>query len=121
MGPYAAPAMTPALSSREFIPAFRPLAATFARLVGGAPGGGALVVRLRGQTVASLAVGTADRDGHREWTPDTLAISFSTTKGVASAIVHRLADRGMVDYDERVATYWPEFGQGGKERVTVRQ
>jgi hypothetical protein len=24
-------------------------------------------------------------------------------------------------YEERVATYWPEFAQAGKERVTVRQ
>ncbi len=29
--------------------------------------------------------------------------------------------RGWLDYDERVITYWPEFGQAGKERVTVRQ
>src|SRR5947209_639188 len=29
--------------------------------------------------------------------------------------------RGWLDYDERVTTYWPEFGQAGKQQVTVRQ
>jgi CubicO group peptidase (beta-lactamase class C family) len=29
--------------------------------------------------------------------------------------------RGWLDYEERVAKYWPEFAQHGKERVTVRQ
>jgi CubicO group peptidase (beta-lactamase class C family) len=35
-------------------------------------------------------------------------------------VIHRLADRGLVEYDEPVASYWPEFAAGGKERVTVR-
>ena len=29
--------------------------------------------------------------------------------------------RRWLDYDERVATYWPEFAQNGKETTTVRQ
>src|SRR5215218_6474810 len=29
--------------------------------------------------------------------------------------------RGLLDHDERVSTYWPEFAQNGKEDVTVRQ
>lgn len=90
------------------------------RLVTRYRGGGALVVKLRGETVVNLCAGHTDRRGTRPWQPDTLSISFSTTKGVASTVLHRLADRGLVDYDEPVATYWPEFGAGGKERVTVR-
>ena len=50
-----------------------------------------------------------------------MAMSFSTTKGVASTVMHRLADRGELDYDERVAHYWPAFGAAGKQQVTVRQ
>jgi CubicO group peptidase (beta-lactamase class C family) len=45
---------------------------------------------------------------------------FSTTKGVASFALHLQAEAGLLDYDEPVATYWPEFGQNGKEGVTVR-
>jgi hypothetical protein len=37
---------------------------------------------------------------------------------MALAIAH---SRGWLDYDERVATYWPEFAQHGKARITVRQ
>lgn len=67
-----------------------------------------------------LCTGAADKRGLRPWTPETLAISFSTTKGIASTVIHRLADRGALGYDEPVAAYWPEFAAGGKERVTVR-
>ena len=99
---------------------FEPVARAFRRLVGRNRGGGALAVRLRGETVVDLWTGYADRHETRPWTPDTLAISFSTTKGVASTVIHRLADRGELDYDEPVAAYWPEFAVGGKEDVTVR-
>ncbi len=100
--------------------AFTPVMYAFRRLVDRPGGGGSLVVRLRGETVVDLCAGTADRAGTRPWTPHTLALSFSTTKGVASTVIHRLADRGLVDYDEPVATYWPAYGAGGKQRVTVR-
>src|ERR687893_53811 len=101
-------------------PGYEPVRRAFARIVGRGPGGGALAVKVRNETVVDLWTGVADRAGARPWTPDTVAISFSTTKGVASTVIHRLADRGELDYDEPVASYWPEFGAGGKARVTVR-
>lgn len=100
---------------------FAAVQSAFARLVGDAPGGGALVVRWRGATVVDLRTGTLDRAGQRPWQPDSLALSFSTTKGVTSAVAHRLADRGQLEYDAPVASYWPEFGAGGKDKVTVRE
>src|SRR3954454_23541859 len=102
-------------------PEFARVQGAFARLVGGRSGGGALVVRRRGETVVDLCVGTSDRRGTRPWTPETVALSFSTTKGVASTVIHRLADRGLLDHDQPVAEYWPEFAAGGKERVTIRE
>ena len=45
---------------------------------------------------------------------------FSATKGMASTVIHRLADRGLIDYDAPVAEYWPEFGANGKSKITVR-
>ena len=99
---------------------FAPVVESFARLVTRGRGGGALVVRLRGRTVLDLCTGWADRAHTRPWRPETLALSFSTTKGVASTVIHRLAERGELAYDEPIATYWPEFAAGGKERVTVR-
>ena len=99
---------------------FGRVAGAFGSLVTRGRGGGALVVRIGGETVLDLCTGWADRAHTRPWTPQTLALSFSTTKGVASTVLHRLAERGELAYDEPVATYWPEFGAGGKERVTVR-
>ena len=46
---------------------------------------------------------------------------FSATKGVASTVIHRLADRGLIDYDAPVAQYWPEFAANGKADITVRE
>jgi CubicO group peptidase (beta-lactamase class C family) len=46
---------------------------------------------------------------------------FSATKGMASTVIHRLADRGLIDYDTPIAEYWPEFGANGKADITVRQ
>jgi CubicO group peptidase (beta-lactamase class C family) len=63
--------------------------------------------------------GERDSEGRR-WQRDTLAPSFSTTKGVASTTLHVLVDRGLVEYDDPVAKHWPEFAQAGKEKVTVR-
>lgn len=101
--------------------AFRSIVPLFGRIVGGGDGGGALVVRRRGETVVDLCAGWTDRRAGRRWRADTLAISFSTTKGVASAVIHRLAQAGRLDYDEPVAAHWPEFGRGGKDRLTVRE
>ena len=100
--------------------AFDAVAREFHRLLGGGSGGGALVVRRDGDTLLDLVTGTSDRDNTIPWTRDTLGLSFSTTKGVASTVIHRLADRGLLDHDEPVATYWPAFAAAGKGRITVR-
>src|SRR5438128_5411169 len=51
---------------------------------------------------------------------DTLQIVFSSTKGATAACAHLLAQRGLLDVDAPVVTYWPDFGQAGKEHVPVR-
>jgi CubicO group peptidase (beta-lactamase class C family) len=72
------------------------------------------------ETVTDVWKGFADPHGRKPWTRDTLALGFSATKGVASTVIHRLADRGLLDYDEPVATYWPRFAANGKARITIR-
>nr|MBA3300911.1 beta-lactamase family protein [Thermoleophilaceae bacterium] len=102
-------------------PGFEPVARFFEKTISAAPGGGALVVRRGGENLVDIHHGHADPYGHTPWTRDTLSISFSTSKGVASTVVHRLADRGAIELDEPVATYWPDFAAAGKERITVRE
>jgi len=84
-------------------------------------GGGALAVYLRGEPVVDVWTGYADRRGTEYWTADTGAMVWSVTKGLASTVIHRLADRGLIDYDIPVAEYWPEFGANGKADITVRE
>jgi CubicO group peptidase (beta-lactamase class C family) len=53
--------------------------------------------------------------------PDDLFLTFSAGKPFVALLVHQLADRGALALDDRVARYWPEFGQAGKEAITIRQ
>jgi CubicO group peptidase (beta-lactamase class C family) len=100
-------------------PDFESVAEVFAKQLGRTQGGAALAVYHRGELVVDEWGGRRTTDGD-PWEADTLAMCYSTTKGVASTAVHILADRGQLDYDEPVATYWPEFAQNGKESLTVR-
>jgi CubicO group peptidase (beta-lactamase class C family) len=84
-------------------------------------GGGALAVYMHGEPVVDVWTGYADRRGTEYWTADTGAMVWSVTKGLASTVIHRLADRGLIDYDIPVAEYWPEFGANGKADITVRE
>ncbi|CAM5251077.1 Beta-lactamase-related domain-containing protein OS=Streptomyces antimycoticus OX=68175 GN=SANT12839_058160 PE=4 SV=1 [Streptomyces antimycoticus] len=58
--------------------------------------------------------------GPEPWTQDTAQVVRSVTKGVAAAVPLLLHQRGQLDLDGRVSTYWPEFKAAGKERVLVR-
>jgi CubicO group peptidase (beta-lactamase class C family) len=84
-------------------------------------GGGALAVYLDGQPVVDVWTGWSDRAGQVPWTADRAAMVFSATKGMTSTVIHRLVDRGLIDYDAPVAEYWPEFGANGKSALTVRE
>lgn len=84
------------------------------------PGGAALTVYHKGQCVVDIWGGTRNRDGD-PWQSDTLAMSFSTTKGVAATLLHILVDEGLINYDDLVTKHWPEFGQKAKQEITIRQ
>lgn len=78
----------------------------------------------RSKLVVDLWGGLADKEAGTPWQRDTMAVSMSTTKGLTATCLHMLADRGLVDYQAPVATYWPEFAQNGfaqtgKEKITV--
>ncbi|WP_207569172.1 lipase LipD [Mycobacterium decipiens] len=82
-------------------------------------GGGALSVYVDGRQVVDVWTGWSDRRGKVPWTADTGAMVFSATKGLAATVIHKLVDRGLLDYDAPVADYWPEFGVNGKSEITV--
>ncbi|WP_229868166.1 serine hydrolase domain-containing protein, partial [Streptomyces chryseus] len=82
--------------------------------------GAAVAVYRHGHKVVDLWAGTRDVDGTEPWAVDTAQIVRSATKGVAAAVPLLLHQRGQIDLDAPVATYWPEFKANGKERVLVR-
>jgi CubicO group peptidase (beta-lactamase class C family) len=83
--------------------------------------GAALCVYRDGRKVIDMWGGY--RDGHTRspWQADTMVNMFSSTKGVAALCIAHAVSKGLLAYDNRVADYWPEFGQHGKGEVTVRQ
>jgi CubicO group peptidase (beta-lactamase class C family) len=81
--------------------------------------GAGVCVYHRGRVVADLWGGLADEDAKKPWERDTMAVSYSTTKGLTATCLHVLADRGLVDYQAPVSAYWPEFAKNGKEKITV--
>ncbi len=101
-------------------PDFHPVVSTLRDIVGQFGGGAGVCIYHHGEVVADIWAGQRNRAG-APWLSDTMAPSFSTTKGVASTLLHILVDRGLLDYDDRVCDHWPEFAQAGKEHITVRQ
>lgn len=81
--------------------------------------GASVSATLHGETVVDLWAGDADEHG-RPWVEDTIINVYSTTKTMTFICMLMLADRGLVDFNEPVATYWPEFAQNGKEGVLLR-
>jgi len=74
--------------------------------------GAACCVYLDGRKVVDLWGGT--------YTPDTLQMVMSSTKGVVAVAAHMLAQEGRLDFDARVVDYWPEFAAEGKQNMPVR-
>ena len=100
-------------------PSFAGVAESLRQQIAGYGGGGAVCVYHHGECVVDIWGGIKDQGGHA-WARDTMSPSYSTTKGVAATLLHILVDQGLLDYDDYVAKYWPEFGQAGKERITIR-
>jgi CubicO group peptidase (beta-lactamase class C family) len=83
--------------------------------------GGACCAYVHGEKVVDLWGGVRSRQTGEPWDRDTMALVYSATKGLAAMTLAVAHSRRWLDYDERVATYWPEFAQHGKEKITVRQ
>jgi CubicO group peptidase (beta-lactamase class C family) len=102
-------------------PGFEPVRDAFARnFARHGEVGAAVCVYRRGEPVVDLQGGQADPATRRPWRGDTLALVFSTTKGITAACVLRLVERGELELEAPVARYWPEFAANGKAGITLR-
>jgi CubicO group peptidase (beta-lactamase class C family) len=102
-------------------PRFAPVRAEFERnFAERGEVGASVCVTVDGETVVDLWGGIADASSRRAWERDTVGNVWSATKGAVALCAHILADRGELDVDAPVVTYWPEFGKNGKEAILVR-
>jgi CubicO group peptidase (beta-lactamase class C family) len=83
--------------------------------------GGACCAWHHGRKVVDLWGGIRNKRTGEPWESDTMVVVHSATKGLAAMTLAFAHSRGWLDYEERVARYWPEFAQQGKETITVRQ
>ena len=111
----------PAPCGGSYADGFAPLAEQFATQVrDGAEVGAGLTIYQRGACVVDLWGGLADVERAQPWARDTRIVVFSVTKGLAAMALALLADRGQLDWDAPVATYWPGFAAANKGAITVR-
>ncbi len=82
--------------------------------------GASVAVTIDGDMVVDLWGGFADAARSRPWVEDTIVNVWSTTKTMTFLSALVLVERGLLDLDAPVATYWPEFAANGKEGVLVR-
>jgi CubicO group peptidase (beta-lactamase class C family) len=83
--------------------------------------GAACCIYYQGEKVVDLWGGIRNKATGEPWEEDAMVVVHSTTKGLSAMALALLHSRGLLDYEERVSTYWPEFAQQGKEKITVRQ
>ena len=83
--------------------------------------GAAVCVSLGGVPVVDLWGGYADVANTKPWARETLVNVFSVGKALCAIAALRVVGQGLADLDSPVATLWPEFAQGGKEAITLRQ
>jgi CubicO group peptidase (beta-lactamase class C family) len=81
-------------------------------------GGGACCAYVKGKPMVDVWAGQAQPG--EPWCKETATISMSATKGLTASCVQILVDRGRIELDEPVATYWPEYAQNGKLGTLVR-
>jgi CubicO group peptidase (beta-lactamase class C family) len=103
-------------------PGWEPVAAAFEKNFElGEEVGASAAVYHRGRKVVDVWGGSFDETGDRPYDSSTLQLMFSTTKGLVAIAVAMCAQRGLIDYDAKVSTYWPEFAAHGKADATVAQ
>ena len=82
--------------------------------------GATFAATVEGEFVVDLWGGYADKAETRPWQEDTIVNVYSTTKTMSFLCAFVLADRGLLDFNAKVADYWPEYAQNGKEATEVR-
>ena len=86
----------------------------------GADVGASVAVMIDGECVVDLWGGWIDAQHSAPWVENTITNVWSTTKTMTALAALMAVDRGLLDVDAPVATYWPEFAANGKDLIAVR-
>ena len=81
--------------------------------------GSCFAVYRDGNPLVDLWGGFQDKDKTKPWQKDNLVTVYSTTKGVAAFCIALAMEKGLLKYEEKVSTYWPEFASNGKKDITI--
>ncbi|XP_060084460.1 beta-lactamase domain-containing protein 2-like [Ylistrum balloti] len=90
-----------------------------ANLENGSDEGSSVAVYYEGELVVNLWGGWVEKEAGMKWREDTMPCFYSSTKSPSALVIAHLVDRGLLDYNEKIAKYWPEFAQNGKENITL--
>jgi CubicO group peptidase (beta-lactamase class C family) len=83
--------------------------------------GAAVSVWQNGRPVVDLYGGFRDARREIPWTGDTLVLVWSATKAIGSACVLHALQEDKIDINQRVAEFWRDFAQAGKEKITLAE
>eukprot|EP01083_Nonionella_stella_P098696 277638_1 len=83
--------------------------------------GGALCIYLDNKCVLDIYGGQYGWKGSTQpWEKETFTNAFSNAKAVGGVTILHQIDKGLMSLDDPLTKYWPEFGQNGKDNITVR-
>lgn len=82
--------------------------------------GASFAASIEGEIVVDIWAGHRDEAKTLPWVENTIVNVFSTTKTMTALCALVLIDQGRLDTEAKVSSYWPEYGQNGKENTLVR-
>ena len=105
----------------DFEPEFQPVVDAFLENfnVEDEIGAACSIVR-EGKTVVDIWGGWRNGDLDQPWNASTTVCMMSVAKGITAICFNMLMDRGLLQPDDPVIKYWPEYGQNGKESTLIR-
>ena len=74
---------------------------------------------INGELAVNAYAGWTDWTKTRKIDADTVFPIYSTGKAIASTVIHRLVEKGILDYDMYVGDVWPEYACKGKEKTKL--
>lgn len=83
--------------------------------------GAAISLWQDGKALIDLHGGFRDARREHPWTKGTIVLIWSAAKGLASACTLYALQEHKIDIERRVAEFWPDFAQAGKEKITLAQ